>query len=143
MADKGNEDTFEYAIAGRTMVFRKTSRAQLMMLERMGRQIMAQMNALGPDRLDEVRLLGAKINDIAFETAESRFTDPADLEFVRTEVLRGNVEEEEIFAILANGVRRAKVEENDDADPAPAKRAAKKATKAVAKKAPAGRRGAR
>lgn len=142
MADKGNEDTFEYTIAGRSIVFRKTSRAQLLMLERMGRQIMAQMQALDPEQLNEIRELGAKINDIAFETAESRFIDPADLEFVRTEILRGNVEEDEVFAILANGNRRS-VQSDDDADPTPAKRAPKKTTKAVAKKAPAGRRGAR
>ena len=142
MADKGNEDTFEYTIAGRAIVFRKTSRAQLLMLERMGRQIMAQMHALGPDELDKVRELGSRINDIAFETAESRFMDPADLEYVRTEVLRGNVEEDEIFAILRNGTRRSE-QSDDDAEPAVTKRAAKKATKAVAKKAPAGRRGTR
>ncbi len=144
MADEGNADTFEYTIAGRVMVLRKTSRAQLLMLERMGRQVMAQMQALKPDQLDEIRELGAKLNDMAFETAESRFIDPADLSFVRTEVLRGNVEEEDIYAILSNGVRRSTPPVPDDADPVPAKRTAKKATKMPAvKKAPVGRRGSR
>lgn len=139
MADKGSEDTFEHIIAGRVILFRKTSKAQLLMLERMSRALVAQMNALGPEQADEARELLGKLNDIAFETAESRFIDPADLAFVRTEVLRGNVEEEDVFAILSNGNRRAPAAD-DDTDPAPAKRAKKTATKATAKKTPAPRR---
>lgn len=137
MADEGNKDTFEYTIAGRTMVFHKTGRAQLMMLQRMVRQIQQRMLAVNDDP-EKVGELLSELNDMAFEAAESRFTDPLDLQFVRTEVLRGNVEESEIFAILSNGVKRAMAD--DDADPVPVKRTKKAA---VPKKAPANRRGPR
>lgn len=137
MADEGSADTFEYTLAGRTLTFYKTGHGQLLMLERLGRSIMAQMQALGPEQLDKVKELGTKLNDMAFEVAESRFTNPEDLEFVRMEVLRGNITEVDIFRILANGVVRTEVD--DDADPVTAKRV----KKAPAKKAPASRRGTR
>lgn len=112
------------------------------MLERLGRSLMAQMENLGPQELDKVRELGARLSDIAFEVAESRFTSPEDLEFARMEVLRGNITEVEIFRILANGVPRTE-EPDDDADPVPAKRVKKAPVKAAAKKVPASRRGTR
>lgn len=138
MADKGNEDTFEYTIAGRNITFRKTSRAQLMMLQRMTKQLHQQMLAVA-DNPEHVGELITELNDMAFEAAESRFIDPTDLVFVRTEILRGNVQEADVFAILSNGNRQA-FEPDDDTDPAPAKRTTKKA---AAKKAPASRRGSR
>jgi hypothetical protein len=140
MADKGSEDTFEYELAGRVMVFRKTTRAQLMMLQRMLGQLQEQMHRAADDP-ETVGALLSQLNDIAFEAAESRFINPLDLAHVQREVLRGNVEESDIYRILSNG-GSAVTPVPDDADPAPAKRT----RKAVAKKAPgkpASRRAAR
>jgi hypothetical protein len=140
MADKGSADTFEYELAGRMMVFRKTTRAQLMMLQRMLGQLQDQMNRAADDP-ETVGALLSQLNDIAFEAAESRFTNPLDLAHVQKEVLRGNVEETDIYAILSNGTKTVTVPD-DDADPVPAKRV----RKAAAKKAPgrpASRRAAR
>jgi hypothetical protein len=140
MADKVSGDTFEYELAGRVMVFRKTTRAQLMMLQRMLGQLQEQMRQAADDP-EAVGALLSKLNDIAFEAAESRFTDPSDLDHVRLEVLRGNVEESDIYAILSNGGKVAQPAA-DDADPTPTKRVRKAPAKKAAGK-PASRRATR
>lgn len=140
MADEGSADTFEYTIAGRTMWFLKSSQSQLIMLDRMGRQIRMRIDAT--EDPDEMRTLLDQMNDMAFETAESRFTSSDDLDFVRREILRGNVELEDVYGILANGNRQSPPD--DDADPVPAKKTRKApAKKAAVKRAPASRRGTR
>jgi hypothetical protein len=141
MADKGSADTFEYELAGRMMVLRKTTRSQLMMLQRMLGQLQDQMHRAADDP-ETVGALLSQLNDIAFEAAESRFTNPLDLAHVQREVLRGNVEESDIYAILSNG-NKAVAPPDDDADPVPAKRARKAAVKKAAAKKPATRRAAR
>jgi hypothetical protein len=137
MADEVSADTFEYTLAGREMVFKKTERSQLMMLQRIVRRIEQQMHGVA-DKPEQVSALATQLSDVAFEAVESRFTDPADLHFVTTHILRGVIVEDDLWAILSNG-RKANEAPDDDADPAPAKKAAKKATK----KAASPRRGAR
>lgn len=140
MADEGNADTFEYELNGRVMILRKTSSAQLMMLQRMVRQLNER---IGKAASDETRLseLMTQLNDMVFEAAESRFIDPSDLTFVQTEILRGKLEQEDIYPILFNGHKPA-ASLDDDADPAPAKKPRKAPAKKVPSR-PAQRRGAR
>lgn len=141
MADEVSADTFEHTLAGRKMVFKKTERSQLMMLQRIVRRIEQQMHGVA-DKPEQVSALATQLSDVAFEAVESRFTDPADLEFVTRHVLRGVIVEDDLWAILSNG-RKANEAPDDDADPAPAKKVAKAAAKKTAKKAASPRRGAR
>lgn len=129
MADKGNADTFMYTLAGREITFLKTTQAQLLMMQRIVQRIQRQMHAAADDP-ETISSLMADLNNFAFEAAESRFTDPADLMFVEQEVLRGNISQEQVFGILSNGNAHNNAPD-DDADPTPVKRA----KKAPAKKA--------
>lgn len=127
MADKGNGDTFEHVLAGRTMVFKKTSGTQMLVLQRYANVLKEQIDAAAEaDDADKITELVGKLNNITWETVESRFTDPADLEWVQTKVVTGVLGEADLLAILTNGYKRP-VEPDDDADPAPAKKATKKA----------------
>ena len=141
MADEGNADTFEYTIAGRVMVFKKTTPSQLMMMQRLVRRVQQQMHAVAgqPEKVAE---LVAQLNDMMFEAVESRFVDPLDILVVHTEILRGNVTEEHLMPILSNGNSRAE-QPDDDADPVPAKRTRKAAAAKKAPGKPASRRAAR
>lgn len=130
MADEGSADTFVYTLAGREITFLKTTQAQLLMMQRIVARIQRQMHAAAQDP-EAVSQLIADLNNFAFEAAESRFIDPADLVFVEQQVLRGNISQEEIFGILSNGVRRER-QPDDDADPAPAKRGRKSPAKKAA-----------
>lgn len=134
MADEGNANTFTYTLAGRDIVFYKTTSAQLLMLQRIVQRIQRQMHSVA-DEPEKVQELMLTLHNTAFEAAESRFTDPLDLIFVEQEVLRGNIDVEQIFAILSNGKYGAS-EPDDDADLAPVKRT----RKAPAKKAATSRR---
>lgn len=134
MADKGSADTFEYELAGRVITFRRTTSAQLLMLQRMVTKIQQQLH-LAAENPDVISELMSQLNSIAFEAAESRFIDPADLEFVQIEVLRGNISQEQIMGIISNGKVAAASEPDDDADPAPPKRVRKAAvTKPAARR---------
>ena len=130
MADEGNADTFEYTLAGRTMTLRKTTRAQLMMMQRVLLNLQKQM-ARGDDGANATVMAMSQMLEMTFEAAESRFLNPLDLEFVRLGIIRGDIDEGDIMGILANGARRT--DEPDDAEPPAPKRAAK----APGKKAPA------
>lgn len=132
MADKGNGDTFEHVLAGRTMVFRKTSGTQMLVLQRYANVLKEQIDAaVETDDAAKIAELVGKLNNITWETVESRFTDPADLEWVQTKVVTGVLGEADLLAILTNGYKRP-AEPDDDADPAPAKKAVKKAVKKTA-----------
>lgn len=130
MADEGNADTFTYTLAGREVPFFKATQAQLLMMQRIVQRIQRQMHAAAddPERLSELIM---QLHNFAFEAVESRFADPLDLIFVEQEVLRGNISQEEIFGILSNGNPRSR-QPDDDADPAPAKRARKASAKKAA-----------
>lgn len=135
MAEQGNADTFEYTLAGRTMVFHKTTRTQLIMIQRMMLRIHSQLVDTPQDDDAKLSELMTQMLDMTMEAAESRFTDPLDLMFVEKEILRGNIDENDIMGILANG-QRPGGQRDDDADPPPPKRAAKAAgRKTPAKKA--------
>src|SRR5688572_25409024 len=128
MADKGNEDTFEHVLAGRTMVFKKTSGTQMLVLQRYANVLKEQIDKAAEAGDDEaITKLVGKLNNITWETVESRFTSPEDLEWVQMKVVTGVLGEADLLAILTNGYKRP-TEPDDDADPAP-KRAAKKAVK--------------
>jgi hypothetical protein len=140
MADEVSANTFEYTIAGRTMTFHKTTRAQLMMIQRLAIGLSSRLRAEQEGSRDYGDALGQFIN-LTFEAAESRFTSAEDLAFVQTEIIRGNVDEDDIMGILANGVRPQAIPD-DDAEPAAPKRARKAAPKKAPGK-PASRRAAR
>ena len=125
MADEGNADTFTYTLAGREILFFKATQAQLLMMQRIVQRIQRQMHA-AQDHPEIVSDLIVQLHNFAFEAVESRFADPADLTFVEQEVLRGNISQEQIFGILSNGNAHNNAPD-DDADPAPAKRAGRKA----------------
>jgi hypothetical protein len=130
MADKGNEDTFEHELAGRTMVFKKTSGTQMLVLQRYANVLKEKFEAAA-EAGDEVEVtkLAKKLENITWETVESRFTSEEDLDWVQMKVVTGVLAEADLLAILTNGYKRP-VEPDDDADPAP-----KKAAKKVARKA--------
>lgn len=142
MADEGSEDTFEYELAGRTIVFYKTTRPQLQMLQRLLRRIQTQMADVA-DEPEKLADLLTQLNDLTFEAVESRFVNPLDLMFVEKEIIRGNITEQQLNGILTNGKQTAP-ELADDLDPPAPKRAAKKAAvKKAVKKAPGRPRGTR
>lgn len=130
MADEGNADTFVYTLAGRDITFRKTTQAQLLLMQRMLRKVMKRAEAMAQDS-DALGDLMIEINDMTFEAVESRFTDPEDLLFVQREILRGNISEHQINSILTNG-RPVVIEPDDDADPPKPKRVSKAAPKKTA-----------
>lgn len=123
------------------MVFKKTSTTQMLVLQRYAQHLKEQMD-VAVEAKDEVALaaLVTKLNNITWETVESRFTDPDDLDFVRTKIVTGVLGEEDLLRILTNGYKRP-AGPDDDADPKPAvkKAAKKKATPAQQRKAANGR----
>lgn len=143
MADEGTADTFEYELAGRTMILRKIKHGQQMMLQRIASRTLAQARAAEEKGdLETMAQLLSELEDTAFEVIESQFIDPEDLAFVEREVLRGKVTDTQVKRILANGNPVA-AEPDDDEDPAPAKKPRKAPAKKAVKKAAAPRRGTR
>lgn len=141
MAELGNQDTFEYELAGRLMVFKKTTQVQMLVLQRYANQLKEKIDvaAAAEDAETMVDLVG-KLNNITWETVESRFTNPEDLAFVQTKIVTGVLDESDLLMILTNGYKRP-VEPDDDADPKPVRKkaAVKKATPAQQRKAANGR----
>ena len=84
MDDMADEETFEHELAGRMMVFKKTSTTQMLVLQRYAQHLKEQMD-VAVEAKDEVALaaLVTKLNNITWEAVESRFTDPDDLDFVQ------------------------------------------------------------
>src|SRR5687768_15304477 len=129
MADEGNADTFEYPIGGRTLLFNKVTKAQMIMLNRYvdtqrrkAKEAMdaKDLEAMNSKDLDIVIAIGKKIDDATWTTIESQFTNPDDLEWVQMQIIAGRISEDDLYPLLSNGIKR--VEAEDDADPAPAKR---------------------
>jgi hypothetical protein len=145
MADSGIGETFEHTLAGRLMVFKRTQRTQILVLERYSTVLQGQIEAaLAADDQDTVIKLINKLNEATWSAVESRFTSEDDLDFARMKIINGELEEKHLMQILSNGYVRQ--EPDDDADPAPpVKKAAKKAVKkaAAAKKTANPRRASR
>lgn len=135
MADEGNADTFEYTLGGREFIFNRVDRGQIIMLQRYvdtQRAKAAVMRDAGD--LDGVIGVGKKISDATWITIESQFTNPEDLEWVQMEIMAKRLDERDLLPLLSGGIKT--VEAEDDADPAPVKRAGRKApAKKAAKKA--------
>lgn len=137
MDDMADEETFEHELAGRMMVFKKTSPTQMLALQRYAQQLKDKIDVAveAEDEMELVKLVGT-LNSITWETVESRFTDPDDLTFVQLKVATGILNEADLLTILTNGYKRPP-EPDDDADPKPA---GKKPVKKAAKATPAQRR---
>ena len=130
MADEGNVDTFEHALSGRTMTFKKTSGSQLTMMRRYIQVLQRQtVDAEQAGDGDKVSKLVNQMHEVMWTAVESRFTSDDDLEFARMEVICGNLQETDLFAILSNGAVQSVPD--DDAEPAAPKRVRKAAKKAT------------
>lgn len=137
MEDKGNVGTFEYELAGRMIVFKKTTHTQMIVLQRYATVIKEQIDAAAQaEDSDKMTELVGKLNNITWETVESRFTNPEDLAFVQTKIVTGVLDEADLLMVLTNGYKKP-AEPDDDADPKPVRKkaAVKKATPAQQRKA--------
>jgi hypothetical protein len=125
MAD---EDTFETTIAGRTMLFKKSSEGQLIALQRVLNRLRTQFSTAEDPvvRREAATKLGATVLDVA----ESRFVDPADRDWVEEQMLLGLVDIPEVMKIFSNGAVREEPQP-DDAPPPAKKTAAKRSPKAA------------
>lgn len=126
MAD---EDTFETTIAGRMMRFRKSSEGQLIALQRVMNRLKLQFNSAEDPvvRREAATRLGTTVLDVA----ESRFTDPADRDWVEERMLLGEIDIPDIMRIFSNG---HVVEDPEPDDAPPKKTAAKRSPKAASVK---------
>lgn len=142
MTDEDNTGTFTYVLAGREMVFKKTGRGQLLMLQRVAEILQKQLNAAS-DAGDAEKLAGLmrQLDDATWTAIESRFTTSSDLSFVQTQIIAGNIVETDLYPILANG--KVSTPPVDDADPKLVVAKKKTASKAVKAKAAGRSRAAR
>jgi len=141
MADQGNADTFEHIVEGRTMVFKKIAKSQIIMLQRYvsGLQEKAA-KALADEDVDSMLKFAGKMNEATWTTIESQFTNPEDLEWVQLEIIAGRLDEKDLLPLLSNG-HKVPDAPPDDADPVAIKRPGRKApAKKAAKKAAPARR---
>lgn len=127
MADEGSADTFEYPLGGRTLVLKKIHHGQVVMLERYWESMSAKADsARDSGDLEEAMRLVKKASGAFWRVVESQFLSQDDLEFVQEEILLGRLTEADLGPIISNGETRTATPD-DDADPAPAKRAGRKA----------------
>lgn len=125
------EETFEHTLAGRSIVFLKSDPSRLQLLQRVLKQRQGNLNdALAREDTDVAAMLVRDIHDMVWTAIESQFTDPADLLHVQRAILARELEESDLYPVLANG---AVASPADDADP-PAAKPRKKAAPAAAKK---------
>lgn len=125
------DKTFVHTLAGRDITFLEADGPRLQLLRRVLDQRQRNLNdALAREDGEVASMLIRDIHDMVWTAIEAQFTDPADLLHVQRAILARELDEADLYVILANG---ALPKPADDADP-PAAKPRKKAAAALAKK---------
>lgn len=131
MSDQTPENTFTLTLAGREILFNKTSPGQITAMQRYIDKIRIQM--IGADD-DTISQLFTKINKIMLDVIDTRFVHEEDREYIEKQLMFGGIEVQEIMVVLSNG-NKPKPVTPDDQPPAAKKTAGRKApAKKAAKK---------
>lgn len=124
---------FTHTIGGRVIGFRRAARGQLVALSRVrykASQEVAQIARMPAteDLFEQINRITLRAEVATLDLVESLIIDPFDVEFLNTAMLQGDVQVEEIMAVMYG----TKDSVDDDEDPKPRKAPAKKAVKRVA-----------
>lgn len=117
------DGAFSFPVLGRVMWFKPPSTGQLILLQRFRMQLKGIANN------DAGYSLIMSVSMKTLNVIDSLFLDPDDRDWTEEQLIAGKLEVNELMPILAGG--NATVGTPDDADPAPKKKAAKKAVKAA------------
>lgn len=131
MSEQTPANTFTLTLAGREILFNKTSPGQITAMQRYIDKIRIQM--IGADETT-ISQLFTKINKIMLDVIDTRFADEQDREYIEKQLMFGAIDIRELMVVLSNG-NKPKPATPDDEPPTPVKKAAKKpARKPAAKK---------
>lgn len=130
MADEDSEDTFEYTIDGKLMVFKKMSPTRLLLVGRMNDVAVRNVKQAeaAKDKEAYVKYTN-QIMEIFWSAVEAHFIDPDDLAHVQQAVIAGRIDLKDVAPLLSNG--RKAGDEDDDTPPPTSKPVRKRAAKAV------------
>lgn len=140
MSEQTPENTFTLTLAGREILFNKTSPGQVTVMQRYIERIRAQMDGVDDAAMGE---LFTKINRVMLDVVDTRFAKEEDRDWVEQQMMQGKLEISELLEVLRNGAPHTPRPADDDTPPTPAKRPGRKtpaAKKAAAKKAATSRR---